>query len=178
MQGDDPATPEQLLDWAALVERLCAPPLNGTALMEAGATADEAAKETHQADLDHVQAGAVLTKAVEAVLIPALVKYDRAARTMRERRTRKPMRDRQPAGRQVPRPRQAHVASRSNRTRGPDDGSDSDPPEPPPPAEPHGRGDELDRGTYTSRPRATGGDFASARELLIPVVKRLLDGER
>jgi hypothetical protein len=168
MHGDDRVTPEQPIDWAALVERLCAPPLNGTALMEAGATADEAAKAKYQADLEHVQAQTVLTKAVEAVMIPALQRY---ARTLRA-----PMRDRQPMGRQVPRPRQAHVARRADRTRGPDDGSDSDLPAQSPPAQPQRRGDEQDSGTYTSRPRRTRGDLIGAYELLLPVLDRLAEG--
>ncbi len=46
-------------------------------------------------------------------------------------------------------------------------GSDSgEPGEPPPPAEPHGRGDEQDRGSYTGRLRSTRGDLIHVGALL------------
>lgn len=70
--------------------------------------------------------------------------------------------------------RSAHGSRRANRTRGPDDGSDSELPEPPPPAEPHGRGDEHDRGTFTSRPRTTGGDLVGAYELVLREIEHLV----
>jgi hypothetical protein len=40
-----------------------------------------------------------------------------------------------------------------------------------------GRDDEQDSGTFTSRPRRTGGDLVPARELLTPAMRRLLGGE-
>ncbi len=60
--------------------------------------------------------------------------------------------------------RSAGTRRRASSTTG-DDGSGSGD-DPPPPAEPHGRGDEQDRGSYTGRLRSTRGDLIHVGALL------------
>jgi hypothetical protein len=47
-----------------------------------------------------------------------------------------------------------------------DDGSGEPGDDPPPPAQPQRRGDEQDRGNFTSRPRRTGGRLIHVAELM------------